>query len=84
MTRQPHAAYTTLRLDARPQSRRRLDPVRGAPRERDRALLLTKPLRQLRRGSDSSLERGSTLRRQRPVRERGQLGGLGVGPVFST
>ena len=39
-----HAASTSLRFDARPQRRRRLDPVRGAPRERDRALLLAKPL----------------------------------------
>jgi hypothetical protein len=73
-----------LRFDARAEGRRRLDPVRGASRERDRALLLGKPVRELRRRGDPRLERGSTLRRKRPVGKRRQLGKLSVGPVFST
>ena len=40
----PRSAATSLRFDARPQGRRRLDLVRGAPRERHRPLLLAKPL----------------------------------------
>ena len=84
-TRRPHAARTSLRLDARPQRRRRLDLVRGAPRERDRPLLLGEPVGELRRRRDSRLERGTTLRRERPVRERRQLGDLlTAGLVFST
>ena len=82
-TRQPYGAYTPLRLDARPQSRRRLNPVRGASCERDRLLLLAKTLCELRRCRDARLERGSTFRRQRPVGKRRQLGALSVGRVSS-
>jgi hypothetical protein len=73
-----------LRVDARPQRRRRLDPVRGVPREGDRALLLAKPLCELRRGSDSRFEHSTTPRRQRPVGKRRQLGDLNLGSVSST
>jgi hypothetical protein len=62
-----------LRLDACTQARRRLDLVRGAPRECDRLPLLGKPIGELRRRSDACLERGTTLRRQRPVGKRSQL-----------
>ena len=83
--RRPRAARTSLRLDARPQGRRRLDLVRGAPRERDRPLLLGEPVGKLRGRCDSRLERGTPLRRERPVRERRQLGDLPIaGLVFST
>ena len=84
-TRHPHAAHTSWRLDACPQGRRRLDTVRGAPRERDPALLLGKPIGELRRRSDSCLDGGTTLRSKRPVRKRRQLGELVIaGLVFST
>ena len=50
--------------------------VSGAPRERDRPLLLGELLGKLRRRRDSRLERGAAIRRKRPVRERRQLGEL--------
>ena len=81
----PARARTSLRFDARSQARRRLDLGRGAPRERDRTLLLGKPVGELRRRRDSCLERGTTLRRERPVRERRQLGDLlAAGFLFLT
>ena len=64
------------RVDARSQRRGGLDLGRGAPRERDRALLLGEPVGELRRRRDSRLERGTALRRERPVRERRELGEL--------
>ena len=67
------AAPTSLSLDARPQSRRRLHLVRGTPRERDRPLLLGESVGELRRRRHSCLERRATLRRERSVRERRQL-----------
>ena len=70
LARGPHS----LRLDARPKGRGRLDPVYSAPRERDRPPLLGKPLGKLRRRRDSRLECGTTIRRERPVRERRQFG----------
>ena len=83
--RHRRAARTSLRLDARSQGRRRLDLGRGAPRERDRALLLGEPVGELRRRRDPCLERGTTLRRERPVGERRQLGDLlTAGFVLST
>jgi hypothetical protein len=72
-----------LRLDARAQSRGRLDPVRGAACERDRALLLAKTICELRRCRDPCLERGPTLGRQRPVGKRRQFDALSVGLVSS-
>jgi hypothetical protein len=68
------AARSSLRLDARPQARRRLDLGRGIPRERDRVLLLGKSLAELRRRLDPRLERCPALRRERSVGERRQLG----------
>jgi hypothetical protein len=65
-----------LRFDACPQARRRFDLVRGAPRECDRMLLLGKAIGELRRRSDACLERSTTLRRQRAVSKRRQLGDL--------
>ena len=53
-------------------------------RERDRPLLLGKPVGQLRRRGDPRVELCSTLRRKRPVGKRRQLGELTVGPVSST
>jgi hypothetical protein len=73
-----------LRFDTSPQPRRRLDRVRGAPRERDRALLLAKPLCELGGGSDSRFERSTTRQRQRPVGKRRQLGDLSLRSIFST
>ena len=56
-----------------------------APRERDRPLLLGESVGKLRRRSHSRLERDTPLRRERPVRERRQLGDLPItGLVFST
>ena len=63
-------------LDARSQSRRRLDLVRGAPRQRDSLLLLRKPVGKLRRSRDSRLEHSTTLGCERPVRERCEFGDL--------
>lgn len=67
-------ARTSLRLDARPQGRRRLDLGCGVVRERDCAPLLGESLGKLGRRLDSSLERGTALRRQRAVGQRRQLG----------
>ena len=81
----PGGAPPSLRLDARSQGRRRLDLGRGALGERDRALLLGEPVGKLRRRRDARLERGAALGRERPVRERGQLGDLlTAGLVLST
>jgi hypothetical protein len=64
---------------------RRLDLGRGAPRQRDRPLVLGESIGGLRRGGDACLERGATPGRERAVRERGQRGVLvTVGLVFST
>jgi hypothetical protein len=79
------AAGTLSRLDARSQGRRRLDLGRSALRKRDRAPLLGKPVGKLRIRRDSRLERGTALRRERPVGERRQLGELAaVSFVLST
>ena len=61
--------------------RRRLDLGCGGPRELDRALLLGEPVGKLRRRRDSCLERGTTLRRERPVRERREFDDLLTGVV---
>ena len=83
--RRGRAARASLRFDPRSQARRRLDLRRRAPRERDRTLLLGKPVGELRRRRDSCLERGTTLRRERPVRKRRQLGQLlAAGFLFLT
>ena len=74
--RRRRAARTSLRLDARTQAGRRLDPGHGAPRQGDRPLLLGQPFGKLRRRSDLCLERRTTLRRKRAVRERRELGDL--------
>jgi len=73
-----------LRFDTRPQRRRCLDLIGGAPRERDRALLLAKPLCERRGGSDSRFEHSPAPRRQRAVGKRRQLGDLNLGSVSST
>jgi hypothetical protein len=67
---------TPSHIDARSQRRGRFDLSRSAPRERDRPLLLGEPVGELRRRRDSRLECGTTLRRQRPVGKRRQLGEL--------
>ena len=80
----PAARLPSL-VDARSQGRRRLDLGRGALGERDRALLLGQPVGKLRRRRDSRLECGTTIRCERPVRERRQLGDLLIAVlVFST
>ena len=70
---------TSRRLDARSQGRRGLDLGGGGPDELDRALLLGKPVGKLRRLRDPCLERGATLRRERPVRQRRELDDSWVG-----
>jgi hypothetical protein len=61
-------------LDTLAQGRGRVDPGRGAPRERHRALLLGEPVGELARRGDTGLEHCSAIRRERPVCERRQLG----------
>jgi hypothetical protein len=73
---QRRAARPSLRLDVGSQTGGRLDGGGGAPRQCDRPLLLGEPVGELRRGGDPCLERGATLRRERAVCERRQLGVL--------
>ena len=63
----------TGQLDAFSQRRGSLDLGFGAARERDGTLLLGEPVSQLRRRRNACNERRAALRRQRSVRERGQL-----------
>jgi hypothetical protein len=65
-----------LRLDAHPQVVGRLDLGRRALREGNRTLLLGKAVGKRRRGRDALLELGPAIRRQRSVRQRGELGDL--------
>ena len=62
-TRRTYPARLSLRLDARSEGGRRLDPVHGALRRRNRTLLLAKPIGELRRRSNACLESGTTLGR---------------------
>ena len=70
--------WTSLRLDARSKGRRRDDLFCGAPRERDRPLLLSESVGKLRGRSHSCLEGDTLFRCERPVGERRQLGDLPV------
>jgi hypothetical protein len=63
-------------LDASAQVLRRLHLGRRALCKRNRTLLLGESVGKLWRGRDPSLELGTTIRRQRSVRQRRQLGGL--------
>jgi hypothetical protein len=69
------------RLDSRSQARRGLDLGCGGPHELDCPLLLGKPIGKLRRLRDLCLERSPTRRRERPVRERGELDDLLTGVI---
>jgi hypothetical protein len=72
-------------LDALSERRRRLDLCSSAADERDRPLLLGETVGQLRVRRDACFEDGATLRRERPVRERSELGDLLTARfVFST
>jgi hypothetical protein len=57
-------AHTSLRVDARPQTRGRLDLRRRGSRKRDRPLLLGKQLGELRRPCDPCLQRRTMLGRK--------------------
>ena len=61
--RSPRAARMSLGLDPRAQAGRRVDVLHGASRECEGPLLLGEPRRELRRRSDSRLERRTLLRR---------------------
>ena len=74
--RRPHSAGTSLGLDARPQSRRRLDLGRSASCQRDRALLLRQTVGELRGGGNLLAKSSTALRVERSVGERRQLGDL--------
>ena len=76
------ATRTLRRLDPRAQGRRGLDLGRGGPRQLDRPLLLGKPVGELRGRRDLCLERGTTLRRERSVRERREFDDLLIGVVL--
>ena len=69
-------ARVALDFDARAQGFRRLHLGRCGLRERDRTLLLGEAVGKLLRRRDPFLELAATVRRQRPVRQRGQLGDL--------
>jgi hypothetical protein len=58
-----------LRVDPRPEGRRRLDGRDCAASERDRAFLLSEAARELGRSRNLRLERGTPLGRKRSVRE---------------
>ena len=76
-----------MRIDARSQGGRRLDLGRRAPGEENCALLLGEAVGKLWRGRDPRLEGAANLRRERAVREGGQLDHLvaaGLGLVLST
>jgi hypothetical protein len=74
-----------LRFDARPQARRRVDLVFGAPQESDRPFLLGESVGEHRRRGDFRLELGAAFGRKRSVRERRELGDpAGVGLFLAT
>ena len=74
--RRSHSAGASLGLDARPQSRRRLDLGRSASCQRDGALLLRQTVGELRRGGNLLAKSSTALRVERSVGERRQLGDL--------
>ena len=73
-TLHPHATRSSLRLDVRSQSRRRFDLGRGLRASATARSLLGQPVGKLRRCGTRASSAARRSGRQRPVRERRQLG----------